>query len=106
MSFLYGIIAYVMLIRLYDMSKLGLIPPFDINIDKCKTCMLNKITRNHFHRVEIQSVFLELVHSDLCDFHSTPSLRNKKNILSLLSMIFHDIVTYVCYLLKMKPLKI
>ena len=29
--------------RLYDMSKVGMIPPFDYNIEKCKTCMLNKI---------------------------------------------------------------
>lgn len=70
--------------RLYDMSKLGLIPSFDINIDKCKTCMLNKITRNPFHTVERQSVLLELVHSDLCDFHSTPSFGNKKYIVTFI----------------------
>ncbi|CAH9085358.1 unnamed protein product, partial [Cuscuta epithymum] len=54
--------------RLSDMSKVGLIPPFNINIEKCRTCMLNKITRNSFQSVERKSNMLELVHSDLCDF--------------------------------------
>ena len=42
-----------------------------------KTCMLNKITRTPFKSVERKSEILELVHSDLCDFYSTPSLGNK-----------------------------
>ena len=70
--------------RLYDMSKLGLIPPFDFNIEKCKTCMLNKITKNPYPNVTRQTVLLELVHSDLCDFHNSPSLGNKKYVVTFI----------------------
>lgn len=38
--------------KLYSMSKFDLIPPFDLNIEKCRTCMLTKITRNPFPHVE------------------------------------------------------
>ena len=31
--------------RLIDMSKMSLIPGFELNGEKCKTCMLTKITR-------------------------------------------------------------
>jgi len=29
--------------RMIDMSKEGLIPTFDVNIEKCRTCMLTRI---------------------------------------------------------------
>lgn len=64
--------------QLYEMIKGGLIQSFDINIEWCKTCMVNKITKNPFPSIVRNSILLELVHSDLCDFHSTPSLGNKK----------------------------
>ena len=79
--------------RLYDMSKMGLIPPFDLNLEKCKTCMLNKITRTPFPSVTRQTVLLELVHSDLCDLHSSPSLGNKKYVVT-----FIDDASRFCYL--------
>ncbi|GKC97679.1 zinc finger, CCHC-type containing protein [Tanacetum coccineum] len=65
-------------LRMQDMSKDGLIPPFDIDTEKCKTCMLTKITKNPFQNVKRKTKVLELIHSDLCDLHSTPSLGNKK----------------------------
>nr|GEZ65552.1 zinc finger, CCHC-type [Tanacetum cinerariifolium] len=45
---------------------------------KWKTCMLNKITKKPFQNVKRKTEVLELIHSDLCGFHATPSLRNKK----------------------------
>nr|KAJ0226024.1 hypothetical protein LSAT_V11C100031100 [Lactuca sativa] len=70
--------------RLKDMSKMILIPAFDINNEKCKTCMLTKITRQPFKDVVRESKVLELIHSDLCDFHATPSLGNKKYVVTLI----------------------
>ncbi|GJV88817.1 zinc finger, CCHC-type containing protein [Tanacetum coccineum] len=64
--------------RMQDMSKDGLIPAFDMDIRKCKTCMLTKITKKLFQNVKCKTEVLELIHSDLCDLHATPSLRNKK----------------------------
>ncbi|GJW77568.1 zinc finger, CCHC-type containing protein, partial [Tanacetum coccineum] len=64
--------------RMQDMSKDGLIPAFDMDTEKCKTCMLNKITKKPFQNVKRETEVLELIHSDLCDLHATPSLGNKK----------------------------
>ncbi|GJT36375.1 zinc finger, CCHC-type containing protein [Tanacetum coccineum] len=64
--------------RMKDMSKDGLIPDFDIDTEKCKTCMLNKITKKPFQNVKRETEVLELIHSDLCDLHATSSLGNKK----------------------------
>nr|GEV20403.1 zinc finger, CCHC-type [Tanacetum cinerariifolium] len=60
--------------RMLEMSKDELIPAIDENSDKCTTCMLTKITRHPFKSITKKSVILELIHSDLCDFHATPSL--------------------------------
>ena len=60
------------------MSRLELIPDFDGNLEKCKTCMLTKIIRSSFPNVQRITKLLELIHSDLGDFHSTPSLGGKK----------------------------
>ncbi|GJR49954.1 zinc finger, CCHC-type containing protein [Tanacetum coccineum] len=64
--------------RMQDMSKDGLILAFDMDTEKCKTCMLNKITKNLFQNVKRETEVLELIHSDLFDLHATPSLGNKK----------------------------
>ncbi|GJS40803.1 zinc finger, CCHC-type containing protein [Tanacetum coccineum] len=61
-----------------DMSKDGLIPSFDMDTEKCKTCMLNKITNKSFQNVKRETEVLELIQSDLCDLHATPLLGNKK----------------------------
>ncbi|GJS93475.1 zinc finger, CCHC-type containing protein [Tanacetum coccineum] len=60
--------------RMLEMSKDDLIPAIDENTGKCNTCMLTKITRQPFKSIIRKSVILELIHSDLCDFHATPSL--------------------------------
>ncbi|GJX36296.1 zinc finger, CCHC-type containing protein [Tanacetum coccineum] len=64
--------------RMQDMFKDGLISAFDIDTEKCKTCMLNKITKKPFQNVKRETEVLELIHSDLCDLHDTLSLGNKK----------------------------
>ncbi|GJS85776.1 zinc finger, CCHC-type containing protein [Tanacetum coccineum] len=63
--------------RIKDMSKDGLIPAFDMDTEKCQTCMLNKITKKPFQNVKRETEVLELIHNDLCDLHATPSLGNK-----------------------------
>lgn len=55
-----------------------------INIDKCKTCMLTKVTKQPFPNVKRNSSVLELVHSDLCYFHFTSSLGNKKYVMTFI----------------------
>ena len=70
--------------RMHEMLRYGLIPPFDISVDKCKTCMLTKIIKHPFPNVVRKSSALELFRSDLCNFHVTPSLGNKKYIITFI----------------------
>ncbi|GKB04105.1 zinc finger, CCHC-type containing protein, partial [Tanacetum coccineum] len=79
--------------RMQDMSKDGLIPAFDMDTKKCKTCMLTKITKKPFQNVKRETEVLEMIHSDLCDLHVTPSLGNKKYF-----MIFIDDASRFCYI--------
>ncbi|GKA91032.1 zinc finger, CCHC-type containing protein [Tanacetum coccineum] len=64
--------------RMQDMFKDGLITAFDMDTEKCKTCMLTKISKKLFQNVKRETEVLELIHSDLCDLFATPSLGNKK----------------------------
>nr|GEX28803.1 zinc finger, CCHC-type [Tanacetum cinerariifolium] len=66
--------------RMLEMSKDDLIPAIDENPKKCTTCMITKITRKPFQSITRKSVILELIHSELCDFHATPSLGNKNSL--------------------------
>ena len=78
--------------RMREMSKDDLIPAFNENVGKCNTCMLTKITRQPFKNINRTSVILELIHSDLCDFNATPSLGNKKYVVT-----FIDDASRFCY---------
>ncbi|GKB55931.1 zinc finger, CCHC-type containing protein [Tanacetum coccineum] len=78
--------------RMLEMSKDDLIPAIDENLEKCTTCMLTKITRKPFQSITRKSIILELIHSDLCDFYATPSLGNKKNVIT-----FIDDASRFCY---------
>ncbi|GJY47962.1 zinc finger, CCHC-type containing protein [Tanacetum coccineum] len=78
--------------RMLEMSKDDLISAIDENTEKCSTCMLTKITRQPFKSITRKSVILELIHSDLCDFHATPSLGNKKYVIT-----FIDDASRFCY---------
>jgi len=85
--------------RSKEMSTLELILDFHGNIEKCKTCMLTKITRSSFPNVQRITKLHELIHSDLGDFHSTPSLGGMKCYVA-----FIDNFTRYCqvYLLHVK----
>nr|GEU39468.1 zinc finger, CCHC-type [Tanacetum cinerariifolium] len=52
-------IGHVQFKRMQDMSKDGLIPAFDMDTEKCKTCMLNKITEKPFQNVKRENEVLE-----------------------------------------------
>ncbi|GJV52637.1 zinc finger, CCHC-type containing protein [Tanacetum coccineum] len=78
--------------RMQDMSKDGLILTFEMDTEKCKTCMLTKITKKLFQNVKHKTEILELIHSDLCDLHATPSLGNNKYF-----VIFIDDASRFCY---------
>nr|GEU36440.1 zinc finger, CCHC-type [Tanacetum cinerariifolium] len=75
---LHARLGYVHFKRMQDMSKDGLITAIDMDTEKCKTCMLNKITKKSIQNVKRETKVLELIHSDLCDLHATTSLGNKK----------------------------
>ncbi|KAJ9565193.1 hypothetical protein OSB04_001159 [Centaurea solstitialis] len=84
--------------RMKDMSKMSLIPAFDLNGEKCKTCMLTKITRQPFAKnIDRDTKVLELIHSDLCDFHSTPSLGNKKYVVTFIDDATRYCYVYLCH---------
>nr|KAJ0203942.1 hypothetical protein LSAT_V11C500257960 [Lactuca sativa] len=84
--------------RLKDMSKMSLIPAFDMqNNEKCKTCMLTKITRQPFKDVVKESKVLDLIHSDLCDFHATPSLGNKKYVVTFIDDAYRYCYIYLLH---------
>nr|GEX14489.1 zinc finger, CCHC-type [Tanacetum cinerariifolium] len=78
--------------RMQDMSEDGLILAFNIDTKKCKTCMLNKIAKKPFQNVKRETEVLDLIHSDLCDLHATPSLRNKKYFVTFIDDAFRAFV--------------
>ncbi|GJR98042.1 zinc finger, CCHC-type containing protein [Tanacetum coccineum] len=78
--------------RMQDMSKDGLILAFDMDTEKCTTCMLTKITKKPFQNIKRETKVLELIHSDLCDLHASPSLGNKKYFVT-----FIDDASRFCY---------
>ncbi|GKB28318.1 zinc finger, CCHC-type containing protein [Tanacetum coccineum] len=78
--------------RMQDMSKDGLIPAFDMDTEKCKTCMMTKITKKPFQNVKRETEVLELIYNDLCDLHATPSLGNNKYFVT-----FIDDASRFCY---------
>ncbi|GJU70458.1 zinc finger, CCHC-type containing protein [Tanacetum coccineum] len=51
-----------------------------------------KITKKPFQNVKRETEVLELIHSDLCDLHATPSLGNKKYVVT-----FIDDASRFCY---------
>nr|GEV11729.1 zinc finger, CCHC-type [Tanacetum cinerariifolium] len=83
--------------RMQDMLKDGLISAFDIDTEKCKTCMLTKITKKSFQIVKCETKFLELIHSDLCDLHATPSLENKKYFVTFIDDSLRFCYVYILH---------
>ncbi|GJZ69032.1 zinc finger, CCHC-type containing protein [Tanacetum coccineum] len=85
--------------RMHDMSKDGLIPAFDMDTKKCKTCMLTKITKKPFQIVKRKTNVLELIHSDLCDLQATPSLGNIKYVVTFID----DVSRHSYHLVDLSP---
>lgn len=79
--------------RMRDMVKMELILDFGNNSKRYRTCMLTKIIRNPFSKVNKCSKLLKLIHSDVCDFHSTPSMGEKKYFVT-----FIDNYSRFCYI--------
>nr|GEY11453.1 zinc finger, CCHC-type [Tanacetum cinerariifolium] len=79
------------------MSKDNLIPEFDTTLEKCNTFMLTKITRQPFKDIKRDSNVLELIHRDLCDFHATPSLGNKKYVVTFIDDASRFCYVYLCH---------
>ncbi|GKB79604.1 transposon, En/Spm-like protein [Tanacetum coccineum] len=71
--------------RMQDISKDGLIPTFNMDTEKCKTCMMTKITKKPFQNVKHETKVLELIYSDLCDLHATLSLGNNKYFVTFIN---------------------
>lgn len=46
--------------------------------------MLTKINRHDFPNIKMNYVMLQLIHSDLCDLNATPSIGNKKYIITFI----------------------
>ena len=79
--------------RMHDMVNLELIPKYENDMnDKCRICMHTKITRKLFSKVVRNSTLLGLIHSDVCDMHSTPTKGGKKYFVT-----FIDDYTRFCY---------
>ncbi|GJS28510.1 zinc finger, CCHC-type containing protein [Tanacetum coccineum] len=78
--------------RMQDMSKDGLILAFNMDTKKCNTCMLTKITKKPFQNVKRETGVLELIYSDLCDMHATPSLGNKKYFVTFIDDASREVV--------------
>ncbi|GJU97962.1 zinc finger, CCHC-type containing protein [Tanacetum coccineum] len=83
--------------RMQDMSKEGLILAFDMDTEKCKTCMLTKITKKSFQIVKQETKLLEFIHSDLCDLHATPSLGNKKYFVTFIDDAYKFCYVYLLH---------
>ena len=97
----YARLGHVNFKTMHQMSKDNLTTAINVNTEKCKTCMLTKITKQLFPNVVRKSNVLDLIHSDICDFHSTPSIGNKKYVITLL-MTTLGFAMCICYIPKMK----
>lgn len=83
--------------KMLDMSNLDLIPKHvnDMN-DKCVTRMQTKISRKPFPKIERTSTLLQIIHSNVCDLHSTPTRGGNKYFVT-----FIDGYSRFCYVYLM-----
>nr|GEV60134.1 zinc finger, CCHC-type [Tanacetum cinerariifolium] len=99
-SLLHTRLGHVHYKRMRKMSKDDLIPAIDENLEKCTTCMLTNITRQPFNSITRKSIILELIHSDLYDFHATPSLGNKKYAITFIDDASRVVEPWLGYLIQ------
>ena len=65
-------LSHVYVRKMHNMIGLDLIPNIENDmIEKCHVCMKTKTIRKLFQKSELTSSLLELIHSDVCDLHST-----------------------------------
>ena len=57
--------------------------------------MLTKITKNPFPKINRTSNILDLIHSDVCDLHNTPTLGGKKYFVTFI-VIAQYFVMFTC----------
>lgn len=57
----------------------------------------SNITRKLFHDIRRETSLLDLIHSDLCDFHSTPSFENKKYVVTYIDDCTRYNYVYLLY---------
>ena len=70
---------------LKNIMNLELIPKHAIDKkSKCQLCVSVKHTRKPFHNVVRDSVFLELVHTDICEFNGLVTKDNKRYIITFI----------------------
>ncbi|GKD69873.1 zinc finger, CCHC-type containing protein [Tanacetum coccineum] len=75
--------------RMQDMSKDGSILAFDMDIEKCKTCMLTKITKKPFHDVKRETEVLKCVETASHEGHDgVTSSKTDSRVLRGLDFIF------------------
>ena len=78
---------------LQRMVSLGLLPKCSMNhTSKCEICTESKYARHSYKSVEKSNTVLGLIHSDLCDFKSTPTRGGKNYYIS-----FIDDCSKFCY---------
>ena len=78
---------------LQRMVNLGLLPKCSMNkVSKCEICTKSKYARHSYKSVEKSNEILGLIHSDLCDFKSTPTRGGKNYYIS-----FIDDCSKYCY---------
>ena len=75
------------------LMKMDSIPRLRLSKDKCQTCVEAKQTRTSFPSVKRDTKPLDLIHTDLCDFKSIPSLGQKNYYIT-----FIDDSTRYCHL--------
>ncbi|GJT38856.1 zinc finger, CCHC-type containing protein [Tanacetum coccineum] len=78
-------------------SKLNDSILWHVRMGHCKTCMLTKITKKPFQNVKRKIEVLELIHSDLCDLHATPSLGNKKYFVTFIDDVYRFCYVYLLH---------
>nr|GEU60367.1 hypothetical protein [Tanacetum cinerariifolium] len=80
-----------------NIANANLNPKLDSKNDKCQTCMHTKITRLPFPTIQRSSKILELVYSDVCDLHATPTIGEKKYFATFIDDYSRYCYVYLLY---------
>ena len=89
-----GHVNYGSLRRLINLSH---IPTFQIDNNKCETCVEAKMTKSSFQTIERNTEPLDMIHSDICDLKFAPTRGGHKYFIT-----FVDDSTKYCYVYLLK----